>query len=960
MPDRSCPACGAPRTEADARSGTCPRCILRLALEGPDPDAPISGQGSDEADQIVPSRIGPYSLLRRIGEGGMGEVWLAEQTGAVRRHVALKIIKQGMDTKQVLLRFEAERQALALMDHPYVAKVFDAGSTPAGRPYFAMEYVQGVPITDHCDRHRLTTRERLDLFMWLCEGVQHAHHKAIIHRDLKPSNVLVYMQDAQPVPKIIDFGVAKATAHRLTERTLFTELGVLIGTPEYMSPEQIAMSPIEVDTRTDVYSLGVLLYELLVGALPFEPEALRSEGLDGIRRVLREVEPRRPSARVSTLGGERSTEAARRRRVDVAALRRQLSGDLDWITMKALEKDRARRYGSPAELAADIRRHLSHEPVLASPPGMAYRARKFVRRHRLAAGLVMSSVLGLIAFTATMAVQAARISREAKAKARVTEFLTDLFKVSDPSEARGDSITARELLDKGAARIRETLVDEPEVQAELMATMGTAYVGLGLYAEAEPLLTAVLETRRRVLGPEHAETLTSMNELANAYHFQGRYAEAETLHRETLGIRKRVLGPGHPATLTSASSLASDYSARGRYAEAETLHRETLEIERRVLGGDHPDTLTSINNLANTYANQGRYAEAEALHREALGIERRVLGPDHPDTLISMNNLATAFSSQGRYAEAEALHQETLGIRKRLLGSDHPDTLISMNNLAHTFSSQGRYAEAEALNEETLGIRKRVLGSDHPDTLNSMNNLATAYFHQHRYANAEALFRAARDVQERVLGPDHPHTLNSTNNLSMAVSNQGRYAEAAGLHHETLGIRKRVLGPEHPDTLTSMNNLAFAYYNDGRYTEAEKLYRETIGIRRRVLGPEHPDTLTTMNNLASAYCRQGRYAEAETLHRETLDTRRRVLGPEHPDTVKSIFDLGGVAAVQGRRTRALRYLRDAVDLGYSGVDWMSKDPNLAPLRGDPEFRKIVAAAKENQASPRRTPRKGPS
>jgi len=841
---------------------------------GPPSEPPtLTSQSSGSGDSV---RIGPYRLVQKLGEGGMGEVWQAEQTEPLRRRVALKIIKQGMDTKQVLLRFEAERQALAMMDHPYVAKVFDAGSTPAGRPYFAMEYVQGVPITDHCDRHRLTTSERLDLFMRVCEGVQHAHHKAIIHRDLKPSNVLVCLQDAKPVPKIIDFGVAKATAHRLTERTLFTELGVLIGTPEYMSPEQIAMSPIEVDMRTDVYSLGVLLYELLVGALPFEPKELRSEGLDGIRRVLREVEPRKPSARVSTLGGERSTEAARRRRVDVAALRRQLSGDLDWITMKALEKDRARRYGSPAELAADIRRHLSHEPVLASPPSMAYRARKFVRRHHLAAGLVMLSVLGLIAFTATTAVQSARISREAKSKARVTEFLTDLFKVSDPSEARGDSITARELLDKGAARIRETLVDEPEVQAELMATMGTAYVGLGLYAEAEPLLTAVLETRRRVLGLEHPDTLTSMDNLANAYYFQGRYAEAETLHRETLGIRKRVLGSGHPATLTSASNLASDYSARGHYAEAEALHRETLEIERRVLGSEHPDTLTSMNNLANAYSNQGQYAEAEALHRQALEIEKRVLGADHPDTLISMNNLAHAFSSQGRYAEAEALHQETIGIRKRVLGPDHPDTLFSMNNLAHIFSSQGRYAEAEAI------------------------------------------------------------------------------------HHETLGIQKRLLGPDHPDTLTSMNNLAFAYYNGGRYSEAETLYRETLGIRRRVLGPEHPDTLTTMSNLASAYCRQGRYSEAETLHRETLDTRRRVLGPEHPDTVKSIFDLGGVAAVQGRRTQALRHLRDAVEHGYSGVDWMSKDPNLAPLRGDPEFQKIVAAAKENQASPRRTPKRGPS
>ncbi|MDH3284566.1 MAG: serine/threonine protein kinase, partial [Acidobacteriota bacterium] len=392
-------------------------------------------------------RIGPYRLVELMGEGGMGEVWLAEQTEPVRRRVALKLIKRGMDTRHVIARFEAERQALALMDHPAIARVFDAGETERGRPFFVMEHVEGVPITEHCDHQRLTTRERLDLFLEVCEGVQHAHHKAVIHRDLKPSNVLVAMQDGKAVPKIIDFGVAKATSRRLTEKSLYTELGVMIGTPEYMSPEQAEITEQDVDTRADVYSLGVTLYELLVGALPFEAKKLRAAGFAEIVRKIREEEPSRPSARLSTLG-DASTESAKKRKTELPALRRELSGDLDWITMKALEKDRSRRYGSPAELAADIRRHLNHEPVLASPPSAAYRAKKFVRRHTIGVGVAAFSVLMLTSFAGVMALQANWIARERdradterEAAERVSEYLADMIGGLDPQDL-GSSLRA--------------------------------------------------------------------------------------------------------------------------------------------------------------------------------------------------------------------------------------------------------------------------------------------------------------------------------------------------------------------------------------------------------------------------------------------------------------------------------------------------------------------------------------
>jgi serine/threonine protein kinase len=444
---------------ADLKAAVAPHALRPGTIQRGKSRASRSAMAGAGAETV----IGPYRLRERVGVGGMGEVWAAEQEKPFRRKVALKILKAGMDTAEVIARFEAERQALAIMDHPCIATVYDAGSTPSGRPYFAMEFVQGIPITEYCDRHKLDTRERLKLFMQLCDGVQHAHQKAVIHRDLKPSNVLVTEIDNKPVPKIIDFGVAKATSQRLTEKTMFTHLGQLIGTPEYMSPEQAELTGEDIDTRTDVYSLGVILYELLAGALPFDSKELREAGFEGIRRIVRDKEPPKPSTRVTTLG-EKSAIAAQSRHTDPGNLSSQLRGDLDWIVMKALAKDRMRRYASAADLAADIERHLNRQPVLAGPPSKAYRMKKFVARHRVgvAAAVVVAFalILGIVGMTVGLfrAIKAERVAREeAETSSRVSQFLEDLFAVSDPGEAQGNTITAREILDTGAEKIDREL-----------------------------------------------------------------------------------------------------------------------------------------------------------------------------------------------------------------------------------------------------------------------------------------------------------------------------------------------------------------------------------------------------------------------------------------------------------------------------------------------------------------------
>jgi serine/threonine protein kinase len=696
--------------------------------------------------------IGQYHLLELIGEGGMGRVWLAEQKLPVRRRVAIKLIKVGMDTREVVARFESERQALALMDHPAIAKVFDAGSTPEGRPYFVMEYVAGIPITDYCDQHKLTMRQRLELFILVCEGVQHAHQKAIIHRDLKPSNILVAEVDGKPMPRIIDFGVAKAILQEFNAETMFTQVGAVIGTLGYMSPEQAGLAGEDIDTRSDVYSLGVVLYELMVGALPLD---FRKLAYDQVLSQLREQDAPRPSTRSRTRSGDSAT-AAQNRGADPPSLTRQLRGDLDAIALKALEKDRARRYATPLELAADIKRYLRNEPVIAHAPSTGYRARKYVRRHRLAVSVAGAAAVLLIGFAIAQAVQLRRITRERDRADRISAFMTGMFKVSDPSEARGNSVTAREILDKAAKEIDTGLSNDPELQAKMMFTMANTYSGLGLDSRARPLLERVVEIQRRVLGPENPQTLASMSFLASVESHQGYPAEGEKLVRKALDLQRRVLGSNHPDTLVSMSRLGDALLFELRDDEAEKEFRETIDLQRRILGPAHPDTLYSMRRLAAVLRAELRYPEAEQEHREVLDIQRRTLGPEHPETLRSMKQLADLFIVEEHLPEAEQLNRQTLEIERRILGPEHPETLGVMGSLAITLMDEGHYAEAEKLLRETADGMRRVLGPAHGGTLYTLETLAMCICHEGRYGDAKKIFE---EVIQTAAAADQPYKL---------------------------------------------------------------------------------------------------------------------------------------------------------------------------------------------------------
>lgn len=926
-------------------------------LEGETHESPVGGRAgsssapkaSSECFEEPGSMIGRYKLLERIGEGGFGVVYMAEQEKPVRRRVALKIIKLGMDTRQVIARFEQERQALAIMDHPNIAKVLDGGATETGRPYFVMELVKGVPITNYCDANGLTPHQRLELFVSVCRAVQHAHQKGIIHRDIKPSNVLVTRHDEKPVVKVIDFGIAKATGGQLTDKTLFTEFRQLIGTPAYMSPEQAGLSDLDIDTRTDIYSLGVLLYELLTGTTPFDLRTLLGAGFAEIQRMIRESEPPKPSTRLSTMKDELPSVAAKRK-IEPARLTKLVRGDLDWIVMKALEKDRTRRYDTANGLAMDIERYLRDEPVLASPPSAAYRVRKFARRNRggvIAGTLVAAAlVLGVIGTTwgmvwamrertraedqarlATAAAAAEAIAKdsalaaeaEASSRAeelqRVTEFQASQLEDID-TEQMGvhlrDSILEQRkatLAAKGsdAAAIEEGLVHlKSEFAGVNFTTVALASLEENIFKRALAAIDTTFADQLRLKAALLQTTASTMMNL-------GLLDAASAPQAEALRLRRMLLGDDHRETVLSLNQMGMLLKAQGRFAEAEEAYRSAMDASRRVLGPDDPDAYRAVSNMSVLLVSQGRFEKAEVLAREALEGYRRLLGDDDKDTLACINTLAVALLRQNRIDEAEKCYHEAVDGLRRTLGSDHPKTLTAISNMGVFLRGRGKFAEAEVSYREALEGRRRVLGDNHQMTLMSIDNMGGLMYSQGKYAEAEKYCRQAFEGRRRELGDDHVDTLHSVLNTGILIQRQGRLAEAELFFRQGFDGLRRLFGDDHPDTRNAMNLLATVRETQEHWGEAEPVRRMDVDAARRAGSGKIAELGVALVRLGTNLMAQEKYVEAEHVLTECLDIRRRVL-PEDNWVIPNTRSLvGETIAKQGRYAEAEPMLTESAE-----------------------------------------------
>jgi serine/threonine protein kinase/tetratricopeptide (TPR) repeat protein len=877
-----------------------------------------NGEGAP-GDGRPGAMIDGYRLLRRLGEGGMGEVWEAEQTGSVRRRVALKLLKLGLDSKRVEVRFESERQALALMNHRNVAQVFGGGSTPSGRPYFVMELVRGIDVIGYARQRGLGLDARLALFLEICEGVQHAHHKGIVHRDLKPSNILVAEEEGHAVPKIIDFGVARALDTRLAAETFVTEQGQIIGTPEYMSPEQADPGLGDIDTRADVYALGVLLYELLAGVRPFDAEELRTLGFLELLRRIRETEPPRPSQRA---------DATRSRR---------LRGDLDWIVMKALEKDRARRYDSPHEMAEDVRRHLANQPVLAGPPSRAYRLRKLVRRHRgtmAAASLTLAALVVGAIVAATQAVRATRAERTARAEAetarQVSDFLVDLFEVSDPRLARGSAVTAREILDRGAARMNEQLTRQPLVRARLQAMMGRTYRNLGLFDPASALLAQALKTREEMLGTRDPETVRTLTTLARLEIDRKDMARGEELFRDALARIGGMEAPDRVEEARIRCQLGGVLANKGRFDESIELLRTCKDEFVRELGPAHAHVASAWGDLGNVLNLAGRRSEAETAYRTAIEI-RTAADPDDPRLAATLNNLGSLLVVESRTEEAKPYVTRALAIEEKVYGPSHPRLATALGTLGLLHRKQGRLDESAADFARVLAIRVKVHGPEHNATAEVLNDVGSIALLRGDYAGARESLDHALAIELKTLGPQHPQTALTYAHLGLLGVRTGDLAKAEAAYRQGLASIEKMRGPDAREAVPCLRGLADVSLRRGKPGEADPLLARALTLAEQ--GEDAGELASVLNGAGALRLRQGRLDEA----RAALERSRGLAGADDLVRSETLTRLGDVLAAQGKRADAEPLYREALTidrriLGEAHPDTRAASHALAALQ----------------------------
>lgn len=902
------------------------------------------GKGPSSADQdpttvmssfVVGGFVDRYRLMEQLGEGGMGVVYVAEQIEPVRRKVALKVIKPGMDSKQVIARFEAERQALALMDHVNIARVLDAGTTEQGLPYFVMELVRGLPISEYCDKSKSNTSERLNLFVDVCNAVHHAHQKGVIHRDIKPSNVLVTLHDGKPVVKVIDFGVAKSLHQHLSRNTVYTALNQILGTPLYMSPEQLELSGLDIDVRSDIYSLGVLLYELLTGTTPFDRDRLMKSGFDEMRRIIREEDPPKPSHRITTLPKAELSTCAKKRGLDERTFTKSVQNELDWITLKALEKDRNRRYDSAKEMANDVHRYLKNDTVLACPPSLAYRAAKFARRNRAVLSTAIFIAIALCVGMAGTLWQAIRatyaegqlqiqlanaigareladqyrkvadeeaeqarneraraVSESAKAEA-INDFLLKdlLYFVSTDNQLEANllpdkDISLKTLLDRASENLAGKFADQPDVKSTLHHTIGQAYQSIGSNENAERNLRAAVDVCVEAIGPDAPGTLRAKRAHGVILLVLGQSNEAEKTLTETLRTSRHILGDESSDTVDAMNSLVYFFFEKGRFAEAKPLAQEALQISKRLFGIDHPQTEYSMRNLAAQLDALGEGEEAEKIASEAHEIAVRIYGSDHPRTLHNLRRRAVLAFRGENYRLAQKLFETWLAGIEPLYHDDHPEILDCHANLARIELRLGRIQDAEVRASRTYAKSKKVYGIENGETAFVASTLIEIYMVRGRTADALSIAEEAKllDIKRETGENDY----GSMQVMASLMQKAGRHDEAEKFHLAAIECLKRSRGENHESTLTALNNIGVFYQGTGRNQEAYDLFDKIRKRRNKTDGPDAPSTLSVSFNIGYVLFELGRRDEAYAILEDTLDRSIRTLGVDN-DRTKSII-----------------------------------------------------------------------
>ena len=807
--------------------------------------------------------VGPYRMIELLGYGGMGEVYLAERVdGQFEQKVALKVIKLGMDSVQILNRFRHERQILARLQHPHIARLLDGGVSETGRPYFAMEYIEGDPITEYCKTNQLDIDARLSLFQHVCKAVLYAHQNLVVHRDLKPENILVTPKGDV---KLLDFGIAKVLE---ADDTPLTRTGQAIMTPAYASPEQLRREG--VSTASDIYSLGVILYELLTGVRPGTTIHADSQ---------QTTEPEKPSTVVTKTGSQEETRSPFTRR-----LSKKLRGDLDNICLKALRFDPKRRYVSADALAEDIRRHLDGLPVEAQPDSMTYRIGKFVQRHRTSVMIGTATLLGIIFlssfYTIRLAQERDRAAAEANKAMEIADFLEGLFEVSSPNQSRGETVTARELLDAGADRIESDLEGQPGVQATMMSMIGRVYWQLGLADQAKPLLEQALERHQSTSGVQSPEYTHTLNVLAELWKDRGKYEKALEIHQEALTIKRQVPEPDYMSIAQTLNNLASIQRDQGHYPEAESLFVEAIELRQNHGGTQTHEMSESLNDLAILYNDQGKFDEAETRYRQALAIQEELLGLDHPDRVSTLQNLGTILYDRGELEEAETVMREALEYRRKFFPDGHAQVATSLSSLGLVLQEQGQYDEAEELYLEALEMDRTLLGDDHPYVAYDMGVLATLLFEKGDYDAAEPYYRNSLDMRRRILGERHRSTLNSQNNFAFFLLHTGQPATAEPLFRKNLIMLKEELGDIHPFVGTTHHNLAQARLFQGDPEEAMREVEEAIRIRKEAMGEDNPYVAISVGLRGAILAETGQFEEAEQILLATHEVLNEAFGPQ--------------------------------------------------------------------------------